>query len=293
MFFTKKRKQDNRINDNKDLKGVIGKNKKDKLITMTLGNNVPNVEIFGRSGIGKTAFIESYLFSLMKKFTPKDVRIAYVSHEDIYKRLMSNNPFTLTQPLSEVDDLEDCRMLLKYFVRTIESRIDILKENKLSSLDKYNQKKSDNHNFHKLLPKLILIIDDFSELIEQNSELPTDSSLNAINNLEYIVKMGRLVGVHTILANQSARLYGDIEKINVHVRHRIGFSVNEPLENKLVFPKSEVELQKLGHPGEFYTNLKNVEQLEHGYSQYMNETQIKKANVGLIKRFGTAKYVSI
>lgn len=285
MIFAKKKKQKDKSSE---LQGVIGESEDGKQMTLTLGNNVPNVGIFGREGIGKTAMIESYLFSLMENLKPQDLRIAYISHENTYKQLLSDNPFTLTSPLNGADDLVDSRNLLKYLVGVIRSRIEILKENRVANINEYNQKMPD-----KKFPKLVLVVDDFRGLALEDEDLPVESSLNVVNNFEYIVKMGRSAGVHTILTYRTPRGLDRMKKIYANIGHRISLGIVEPVENQLIFPKNNVQLEKISHAGEYYTNLNGWGKLEHGHSKYMSDDQIKESNARLIKKYGTAEYVSV
>jgi hypothetical protein len=152
--------------------------------------------IFGASGWGKTVFLRTVITSLAVTHSPSELHIYILDFGgrglDVLEALPHRGASIL--PSEE----ERVQRLLRKISSTLEERKSILSQARADSLSTYNANNPD-----KVLPALLLVIDNFAEF-KENFEGQMDALIS-------IAREGRAYGVHLLVsAEQTNALPGKL-----------------------------------------------------------------------------------
>ena len=170
-------------------------------------SKTPHVLIGGSTGSGKTLLLKLMLLQCVLKGAK--VYIADfkggVDFNSAWKRR--------TQIITEPEDLENC---LNALVDELHKRKSLLSKSDCANIDEFNKK------YHRDLPRLIFSCDEVAQLLDatglgKKEKEQIQRYTAAINSL---VRLGRAMGIHCILATQrpDAQVISGQIKSNVDVR---------------------------------------------------------------------------
>lgn len=280
------------------ISGIAGVDALGKNIYVELGDTVPHMMLFGATGRGKTVTIMTILYSIMSAVTPDLVQIAYIDGKGNSFEFMRSdnkdsesyhpNPYTYAQPADASGDIEYARALLKHFEKETRRRIDLFKtRGAVSKLAEFNKKYP-----NEAMPEILVVCDEFSAITDLDSQLKADelSRLGTIDTFEYLAKMSRSVGIHLILANQTARKEKVPGKISANIGGRLSLGVSEPIESDIALPDSNIPVHLIQQAGEFYSTLHGIRNAEHGNSPYLSQDDMNALNGTLERKFGHREY---
>lgn len=275
------------------ISGMAGVDALGNNIYVELGDMLPHIMLFGATGFGKTVTIFNIAYSIMSAVDPSMLRIQYIDGKGNSFEFMRNdrnhpNPFTYAQPANASGDIEYARALLKHFERETRRRIELFGEAGVSKLAVYNQKFPD-----KALYEILVICDEFSAITDLDKTLNYEDSVEygTVDTFEYIAKMARSVGIHLLLANQTARKEKVPGRITANIAGRVSLKVNEPIESDIALPDSKIPVHLIQQAGEFYSTLNGIRNAEHGNSPFLSDDTMNDLNDSLTKKFGARDYV--
>jgi DNA polymerase III delta prime subunit len=279
--------------------GLIGVDAEGNNIEFELNQkNMPHAMLFGKTGTGKTVTIMTILFSIMAGTDPEHLKIAYIDGKGNSFEFMRTdnadepgyhpNPFTYAQPADASGDIDYARGLIKHLVKEVRSRIDLFKKEKISNIDGYNEKHPEG-----IMYEILAVIDEFSAITDLDKLLKASelAEKGTVDNFEYLAKMARSVGIHLLMANQTARKEKVPGVISANIPGRISLGVSEPIESDIALPDSGIAVHLISQAGEFYSALKGVRNVEHGNSPYLLDKVMYALNDSLERKFGHRDYV--
>lgn len=280
------------------ISGIAGVDAMGENIYVELGDKVPHMILFGKTGTGKTVTIMTILYSIMSSVDPSKLKIAYIDGKGNSFEFMRTdnkdsenyhpNPFTYAQPADASGDIDYARAVLKHFEKETRRRIEIFKQRGISKLSEFNKRYPDE-----ALPEILVVCDEFSAITDQDNLLKSSelAEYGVVDTFEYLAKMSRSVGIRLLLANQTARKEKVPGKITANIGGRISLGVTEPIESDIALPDSNIAVHLISQPGEFYSTMNGVRNAEHGNSPYLPDEVMYKLNDSLEKRFGHHDYV--
>lgn len=175
--------------------------------------------IDGAPGSGKTELLHAIMLSIMYKYLPTEVQFCMMDYkEGVGINHFGNSPYI--RSIVKQGDREAGRKELKAAVDEMNSRYDVFKsvktedECKIDSIYLYREKTG------KIVPKIIIVIDELSGLTEKDDEI----SKECLNFIGEITQRGRAAGIHLILTSQTFDNTGISEAIKMLFVHR--FSCN-------------------------------------------------------------------
>ena len=232
----------------------------------------------------------------MSATDPKHLRIAYADGKGNSFEFMSAdssnpNPFTYAPPGDASSDLEYSRALIRSMELETRRRIDLFKKAEVAKLAEYNEVMEKQGK--EILPEILFVVDEFSAITQQDAMLKASEmeKLGTIKKFEYIAKMSRSVGIHLLCANQSARKSLVPGEFSANITARVSLGVSEPIESEIALPDSGIAVHLISQPGEFYSTLHGITNIEHGNCPYIPQDEMKKLNDSLCAKFGKPKYV--
>jgi len=228
-------KSDKFTNAKMDLPIALGKTIANEVFVADLAK-MPHLLIAGATGQGKSVGINTVLMSLLYKKHPSQVKLVLVDPKKVelfpYASLAKH--FLAFLPDAEEPIITETQKV----VHTINSlciemdeRYDLLKKARSRNLKEYNQKfvarKLNPQNGHKFMPFIVLVIDEFADLIMtagKEVELP----------IARLAQLARAVGIHLIIATQRPSVNIITGTIKANFPARLAFKVTSKIDSRTI-----------------------------------------------------------
>ncbi len=197
---------------------------------------MPHLLIAGATGQGKSVGLNAILTSILFKKHPAEVKFVLVDPKKVELTLFSKIERHFLAKLPDIEEaiVNDSREI----VRTLNSlciemrnRYDLLKDAQVRSITEYNKKfvsrKLKPTEGHRYLPYIILIIDEFSDLIMTSGkeiEMP----------IARLAQLARAVGLHLIIATQRPSVNIITGTIKANFPARIAFRVTSKIDSRTI-----------------------------------------------------------
>ena len=176
--------------------------------------------ISGTIGSGKSTLLHTIIMSLLLRYSPEDVQIYLLDFKrGVEFKVYAESKLRNFRVISLDTEPEFGLAVLRYLEEEQAERAQEFHDKGCENIEKYNElAESDPYNQVRKIPRIVLIIDEFHEMfIGKGSE---DSIAQECERLlEQIVRQGRALGIHVILASQT--LPDNLEKIYGQVMNRI------------------------------------------------------------------------
>jgi S-DNA-T family DNA segregation ATPase FtsK/SpoIIIE len=197
---------------------------------------MPHLLIAGATGQGKSVGINTVLMSLLYKKHPSQVKLVLVDPKkvELFPYSALEQHFLSFLPNEDEPILTDTAKVvytLNSLCIEMDQRYDLLKAAKSRNLKEYNEKfverKLNPNNGHKFMPYIVLVIDEFADLIMtagKEVELP----------IARLAQLARAVGIHLIIATQrpSVNIITGIIKANFPAR--LAFKVTSKIDSRTI-----------------------------------------------------------
>ncbi len=197
---------------------------------------MPHLLIAGATGQGKSVGLNTILASILFKKHPAEVKFVLFDPKKVELTLFSKIERHFLAKLPDIEEaiVNDSREI----VRTLNSlciemrnRYDLLKDAQVRSIVEYNKKfmsrKLKPTEGHRYLPYIVLIIDEFSDLIMTSGkeiELP----------IARLAQLARAVGIHLIIATQRPSVNIITGTIKANFPARIAFRVTSKIDSRTI-----------------------------------------------------------
>ena len=218
-----------------DLPIALGKTIANEVFVADLAK-MPHLLIAGATGQGKSVGINTVICSLLYKKHPSQVKLVLVDPKKVelfpYSKLEKH--FLTFLPGAEEPITTDTNKVvytLNALTIEMEQRYDLLKMAKARNIKEYNEKfvdrKLNPNNGHRFLPFIVLVIDEFADLIMtagKEIELP----------IGRLAQLSRAVGIHLIIATQRPSVNIITGVIKANFPARIAFKVSAKVDSRTI-----------------------------------------------------------
>lgn len=216
----------------------------------------PHGLVAGTTGSGKSELLQSYLISLAIHFSPEDVGFLIIDFKgaELAKQLGA-----LPHLLGDISSLEGhaVQRSLRFIRAEILKRQLLLDRYDKKSLDEYIQLRKNKDSSLPILPHLVIVVDEFSELKAQQPEF--------MDELKSAARIGRSLGIHLILATQKPAGVVD-GQIWSNSRFKLCLKVQSKEDsNEVIHSPLSAEIRE---PGRAYLQVGNNEVFELFQSAY-------------------------
>ena len=197
---------------------------------------MPHLLMAGATGTGKSVGLNAVIASLLFKKHPSELKFVMVDPKKVELSLYNKIERHYLAKLPDSDDaiITD----VKKVVRTLNSlciemdqRYDLLRQAGVRKITEYNDKFVHRHlnpeNGHRFLPYIVLIIDEFADLIMtagKEVELP----------ICRLAQLARAVGIHLIIATQRPTTNIITGTIKANFPARIAFKVTSGIDSRTI-----------------------------------------------------------
>jgi S-DNA-T family DNA segregation ATPase FtsK/SpoIIIE len=196
---------------------------------------LPHLLVAGRTGSGKSVFINTLITTLICKFTPEQLRLILVDPKQVEFTAYENLPHLFEndgEPLKIASNAEEARVVLEVATVEMEHRFELLKQYKAKKIDDYNAVAEEK------LPYIVFIIDEFADLMLMGSSADRKEVENQIIR---IAQKARAVGIHMILSTQKPLAQIMTTLIKANMPARISFSVTSAGDSRLILDEGGAE----------------------------------------------------
>lgn len=247
-------------NDVSKLMFIFGKDVIGKPVTLDI-TPLPHIVITGASGSGKSVCVNTIIGSFILKYSPEFLRFVicdpkrsdYIKYEGL-PHLMLNRIFSETEEISAV---------LDWVIGEMVRRQEFCKANGVAKIDTYNQKAINTGK--KIIPKLVLIIDEFAALMSQDKKGIGDK-------VRRIARLGRSASIHMILVAQRASADALDSEIRANILGKFIFKAANSSDSRVSLGQTGAETL-IGKGDCLYTTNEIVDP-ERAMGAYMADDEI-------------------
>ena len=220
---------------NFELPVALGKTISNETFILDL-TKMPHLLIAGATGQGKSVGLNAVLCSILYKKHPSEVKFILVDPKKVeltlYNRIKNHFLAKLSNDEDAIiTDTKNVVKTLKSLCLEMDNRYNLLKKVEVRNIQEYNEKiksqASKNSIEYKCLPYLILVIDEFADLIMtagKEVEIP----------IARLAQLARAIGIHLIIATQRPTTNIITGTIKANFPTRIAFRVIQGIDSKTI-----------------------------------------------------------
>ena len=192
---------------------------------------MPHLLIAGATGMGKSVCINSLLISVLYKARPDEVKLIMIDPKQVEFTMYNGIPHLLVPVVS---DAKQAAGALMWAVDEMERRYNLLNSLYVRSVDAYNEKVTDDPSLGEFLPKIIIVIDEFADLMLQVKD-PVEQLVTRI------AQKARAAGIHLVIGTQRPSVNVITGVIKANVPSRISCKVMSNVDSKTVLDSAGAE----------------------------------------------------
>jgi S-DNA-T family DNA segregation ATPase FtsK/SpoIIIE len=200
---------------------------------------MPHTLIAGTTGSGKSIMIHNLVISLLFRNSPDQLRFLMVDPKRVELTLYEGIPHLLAPVIT---DAKKTILMLKWAIKEMERRYDILQSEKIQNLDSYHANvyqpakktweadgspEEERVNLPEPLPYIVIIMDELADLMHA---YPKELEASIVR----LAQMSRAVGIHLILATQRPSVNVITGTIKANIPTRIAFNVASQIDSRTI-----------------------------------------------------------
>jgi S-DNA-T family DNA segregation ATPase FtsK/SpoIIIE len=225
-----------------DLPIALGKTISNEVFVVDLAK-MPHLLVAGATGQGKSVGINSILMSLLYKKHPSQVKLVLIDPKKVelfpYSQLEHHFlAFLPNQDEPIITDTAKVIYTLNSLCIEMDNRYDLLKKASVRNIREYNEKfvqrKLNPLKGHRFLPFIVLVIDEFADLIMtagKEVEIP----------IGRLAQLARAVGIHLIIATQRPSVNIITGVIKANFPARIAYKVTSKIDSRTILDTGGAE----------------------------------------------------
>lgn len=222
-------------NSKMDLPIALGKTISNTTFVADLAK-MPHLLVAGATGQGKSVGLNAIMTSLLYKKHPSELKFVLVDPKKVELTLFNKieRHYLAKTPDSESAIITDTAKVintLNSLCIEMDDRYELLKEAMVRNIREYNTKfklrKLNPEKGHKFLPYIVLIIDEFADLImTAGKEVETP--------IARLAQLARAIGIHLIVATQRPSVNVITGVIKANFPARIAFRVSSKIDSRTI-----------------------------------------------------------
>ena len=249
---------------------------------------MPHLLMAGATGQGKSVGLNAVLTSLLYKKHPAEVKFVLVDPKKVELTLFNKIERHYLAKLPDVEDAiitDNAKVVntLNSLCVEMDNRYSLLKDAMVRNIKEYNDKfkarKLNPENGHRFLPYIILVVDEFADLIMtagKEVEVP----------IARLAQLARAIGIHLIIATQRPSVNVITGLIKANFPARIAFRVTSKIDSRTILDTQGAD-QLIGRGDMLYTNGNDVVRVQ---CAFIDTPEVEKITdfIGSQKAYATA-----
>lgn len=226
-------------NSSFELPFVLGKTIANETFIADLAK-MPHLLMAGATGQGKSVGLNTIITSLLYKKHPAQIKFVLIDPKKVELTLYTKleRHFLAKLPDAEDSIITDTKKVIRTLMSLnieMDSRYDLLRDAQVRNIREYNEKflsrKLNPNDGHMFLPYIILVIDEFADLImTAGREIETP--------LTRLAQLARATGIHLIIATQRPSVNIITGTIKANFPARIAFRVISKIDSRTILDSS-------------------------------------------------------
>ena len=253
------------IESEMELPIAIGKTISNETFIVDL-TKMPHLLMAGATGQGKSVGINAILTSILYKKHPAQVKFVLVDPKKIELSIYNKIERHYLAKLPESEDaiiIDNDKVIntLNSLCMEMDNRYELLRDAMTRNIKEYNMKfisrKLNPENGHTFLPYIVLVIDEFADLImTAGKEVETP--------LARLAQLSRAVGIHLIIATQRPSVNVITGLIKANFPARIAFRVTSKIDSRTILDTGGAE-QLIGRGDLLYSQSNDLTRIQCGF----------------------------
>ncbi len=249
-------------NSEMELPIALGKTISNETFVVDLAK-MPHLLMAGATGQGKSVGLNAVLTSLLYKKHPAEVKFVLVDPKKVELTLFNHieRHYLAKLPDTEEAIITDTTKVintLNSLCIEMDARYDLLKTAMVRNIKEYNAKfkarKLNPENGHKYLPYIVLVIDEFADLImTAGKEVETP--------IARLAQLARAIGIHLIVATQRPSVNVITGIIKANFPARAAFRVTSKIDSRTILDGSGAD-QLIGKGDMLFSNGNDIIRLQ-------------------------------
>ena len=216
---------------------------------------MPHLLMAGATGQGKSVGLNAVITSLLYKKHPAEIKFVMVDPKKVELTLFNKIERHYLAKLPDSEDAiitDNAKVVntLNSLCVEMDNRYNLLKDAMVRNIKEYNDKfksrKLNPENGHRFLPYIILVVDEFADLIMtagKEVEMP----------IARLAQLARAIGIHLIIATQRPSVNVITGLIKANFPARIAFRVSSKIDSRTILDNAGAD-QLIGRGDMLYTN---------------------------------------
>ena len=215
---------------------------------------MPHLLMAGATGQGKSVGLNAVLTSLLYKKHPAEVKFVFVDPKKVELTLFNKIERHYLAKLPDDGDAiitDNTKVIhtLNSLCIEMDNRYNLLKDAMVRNIkeynDKFRQRKLNPENGHRFLPYIVLVVDEFADLImTAGKEVETP--------IARLAQLARAIGIHLIIATQRPSVNVITGIIKANFPARIAFRVTSKIDSRTILDSQGAD-QLIGRGDMLYT----------------------------------------
>ena len=241
---------------------ALGKTIANETFTVDLAK-MPHLLMAGATGQGKSVGLNAVLTSLLYRKHPAEVKFVLVDPKKVELTLLNKieRHYLAKLPDSEdaiITDTTKVINTLNSLCIEMDNRYNLLKTAMVRNIKQYNTKfkarKLNPENGHQFLPYIVLVIDEFADLImTAGKEVETP--------IARLAQLARAIGIHLIVATQRPSVNVITGIIKANFPSRIAFRVTSKIDSRTILDAPGAD-QLIGRGDMLYSGGNEITRLQ-------------------------------
>ncbi len=232
---------------------ALGKNISNETFVVDLAK-MPHLLMAGATGQGKSVGLNAILASLLYKKHPAEVKFVLVDPKKVELTLFNKIERHYLAKLPDTEEAiitDNTKVIntLNSLCIEMDNRYSLLKDAMVRNIkeynDKFKQRKLNPENGHRFLPYIVLVVDEFADLImTAGKEVETP--------IARLAQLARAIGIHLIIATQRPSVNVITGIIKANFPARIAFRVTSKIDSRTILDNQGAD-QLIGRGDLLYT----------------------------------------
>ena len=249
---------------------------------------MPHLLMAGATGQGKSVGLNAVITSLLYKKHPAEIKFVLVDPKKVELTLFNKIERHYLAKLPDMDEAiithnDKVVNTLNSLCVEMDNRYTLLKDAMVRNIKEYNEKfksrKLNPENGHRFLPYIILVVDEFADLImTAGKEVETP--------IARLAQLARAIGIHLIIATQRPSVNVITGLIKANFPARIAFRVTSKIDSRTILDGQGAD-QLIGRGDMLYTNGNDVVRVQ---CAFIDTPEVEKITefIGSQKAYATA-----
>ena len=185
---------------------------------------MPHLLVAGATGMGKSVCINSFMISLLYKAKPDEVKFIMIDPKKVEFKRYNGIPHLLVPVVAESKQAAGSLM---WAVGEMERRYGLIESLYVSNIDMYNAKVKENPSLGEFLPRIVIVIDEFADLMLQVKD-PVEKLVMSL------AQKARAAGIHLVIGTQRPAVSVITGTIKANIPSRISCKVASYTDSRTV-----------------------------------------------------------